>query len=415
MPTQPVAEVSLSAYSAAGPALGYLAQIEYALLLLLQKMDDEEQCEISIEALDDVTFHANDGSALEQIQTKHHISKGAHLSDASTDLWKTLHNWIVERTLANSASRLVLLTTSEASVGSAAHLLRHDDNRDIGAVAGILAKVARESTNEGNQRYYRAYLALSDEERRSLLSRTYIADSATNVGGIDKKLSIALRHSVPRDRRGALIERLRGWWYKRAIKHLHEVAKGTIATIAALEVEDCIHAIALSLHDENLPIDYEEEPYPDEGTVDSDIRIFVEQLKIIAMSNRRIRMCIHDHNRAYLQRSRWQRDRLLHVSELAAYDARLKDEWRRHFIPLQDDAEEVGEAEVCRLARNAHRALDTSTLPQIRLRVLSGYVASGSLHLLADRLQVGWHPEWVSHLRDRIAEVREAIVSEGVA
>jgi hypothetical protein len=44
-------------YSAAGPALGYLAQVEYALLLVLHRMETTEDLELSIETLDDVTFH----------------------------------------------------------------------------------------------------------------------------------------------------------------------------------------------------------------------------------------------------------------------------------------------------------------------------------------------------------------------
>lgn len=29
------------------------------------------------------------------------------------------------------------------------------------------------------------------------------------------------------------------------------------------------------------------------------------------------------------------------------------------------------------------------------------------MHILADRLTIGWHPDWVTLLRERVAEARE--------
>jgi hypothetical protein len=61
--------VTVGAFSAAGPALGYLVQVEYALLLLLQRMDEEDQCAVSIETLDDITFHDDVGTATEKLHS----------------------------------------------------------------------------------------------------------------------------------------------------------------------------------------------------------------------------------------------------------------------------------------------------------------------------------------------------------
>ena len=44
-------------YSAAPSALEYLAQVEYALLLTLQRLDTELEFDISIETLDNIVFH----------------------------------------------------------------------------------------------------------------------------------------------------------------------------------------------------------------------------------------------------------------------------------------------------------------------------------------------------------------------
>jgi hypothetical protein len=97
----------VGAFSAAGPALGYLVQVEYALLLLLQYMDDKDECAVSIETLDDITFHDGDGTPTEKLQAKHHINRRSSLSNASNELWKTLGNWITEQT--PRVQQLVLL------------------------------------------------------------------------------------------------------------------------------------------------------------------------------------------------------------------------------------------------------------------------------------------------------------------
>src|ERR1035441_9728806 len=86
-----------SRFSAAGPALGYLAQVDYALLAMLEHMDDEDSFTTSIETLDDIVFHhADTDDATEKWQSKHSIDGSRSLSDASVDLWKTIHNWITE-------------------------------------------------------------------------------------------------------------------------------------------------------------------------------------------------------------------------------------------------------------------------------------------------------------------------------
>jgi hypothetical protein len=72
-------------FSAAGSALGYIVQVEYALLLALQKMDDDVSFRVSLETADDIAFEY-EGSPVELWQTKHHIHRQGSLGNASPDL-----------------------------------------------------------------------------------------------------------------------------------------------------------------------------------------------------------------------------------------------------------------------------------------------------------------------------------------
>jgi hypothetical protein len=69
------------AFGAAGPALGYLAQVDYALLAALERMDDADDSAVSIETLDDIVFHdADSGDATEKWQSKYTIDQTRSLS-----------------------------------------------------------------------------------------------------------------------------------------------------------------------------------------------------------------------------------------------------------------------------------------------------------------------------------------------
>ena len=393
----------MSRFGAPGPALGYLAQVDYALLAALERMDDEDDFTLSIETLDDIVFHhAETDDATEKWQSKHTIESNRTLSDTSTDLWKTLRNWIVEP--GDGRARLVLLAVAHA--GRAAAKLRVGDERDVPAALVMLERAARESTSTANADYYAAFLALEPPARKAFLERVDVIDGVANAAAVQPALERAVRKSVKPQRREALVIRLRGWWHTRTIAHLDAVARHHEDRISSAELEDQLLEIADSLRDENLPIDVLDMPQPSDEEVSENDRIFVAQLRLVAMSSERLRKAIYDHNRAFAQRSIWQRDRLLEIGELGRYDDELKEAWERFFLPAGDD-ETIDESEVRRLARQQFVVLDRSDLPPIRRNVRQGWVARGSLHVIADRLEIGWHPDWLHHLQHRLQEVRD--------
>lgn len=406
-------DAGTSAFGAAGPALGYLAQVDYALLAALELMDDEDDFALSIETLDDIVFHdADSDEATQKWQSKHTVEQTRSLSDASTDLWKTLGNWIAEP--GDPRTRLVLLAV--ASAGPTAALLRTGADRDVGSAQERLERTAHASGSSANADYYAAFLALSDDERREFLDRVEIFDGVLPLADVQPLLERAVRKSVKPQRRTALVDRLRGWWHKRTIAHLDAISRGDPDRIGAAELEAELLEIADALRDENLPIDVLDMSEPTEQEVSESDRIFVAQLRLVALASERLRKCIYDHNRAFAQRSRWQRDRLLEVGELGKYDRELKEAWERYFLPVgDDDTEGLDEDAVRRQARERFAALDRSDLAPIRRDVREGWVARGSLHVIADRLEIGWHPEWLSHLRDRLGEVQDDPSAETAA
>ena len=409
-----MSDVQSNRFSAAGSALGYLAQVEYALLIALRRMDTEDSLRLSLETVDDITFEV-EGRPQELWQTKHHVDRQGSLGDASPDLWKTLHNWIES---ADERSACILYTTATAQADSAAGQLRPERSREAVVTAREkLDAVARAAGNAASADYYERYLALNETQRTDLLERVIVLDAAATGEQITEKLVATVRKATVQQRRGPLVDRLRGWWHGRAMAHLTKVARGEADWIDIREIEDQLHLIAQSLRDDNLPLDYDNEPEPTSEEVASDDRVFVEQLQVILLHHERIRQAVYDHNRAFLQRSRWQREQLLAIGELDSYDRRLMEEWKRVFLPLEepDGDDAISDDDKRKFARKTYARLQERTLPEIRAEVRSAYIPLGSLHILADRLQIGWHPEWLDLLKHRLAEVQATAEMEEVA
>lgn len=397
-----VSSSGVSRFSAAGPALGYLAQVEYALLIGLQRMDTDVSLRLSLETADDIAFEA-DGQPSELWQTKHHINRRGSLGDSSPDLWKSLSNWIEG---SDEGSACFLFSTATAPRGSAACLLRPmRGEQDLVDARGQLNCVATAAGNVSSAGYYRNYLSLTEDQRLALLRRVTVLDGAVEAAELTDRLVGAVRKSTVAQRRLPLVERLRGWWHGRVMSHLTRSAQGESDWIDLEEIEERLLVIAQSLRDDNLPLDFGYEPEPTASEASDDDRIFVEQLKMIMLHHDRIRQAVYDHNRAFLQRSRWQREQLLAIGELDDYDRRLVEEWKRVFLPVDEPSDDQSGTDKQRSARATYVSLQQRILPEIRPAVRSGYVPFGSLHILADRLQIGWHPDWVALLKHRLGEV----------
>ena len=386
-----------SGFSAAPSALGYIYQCEVALLEYLRR--DDPALDVSIELLDDVAF---EGAQTELLQSKYEITPGS-LGDASTNLWKTLRVW-AETAVARPDALLVLFTTSLAADGSTAALLRDNDDRDPQTAHDRLVATGRATSNRQLEKAVEAFLGLDDAHRRDMVERIVIVDAQPVIAELDAAYTRELRHAAPRDRRPALVTRLREWWLMRAEQHLDAVARGEHPRIRGQEIEAKIADLRDQLTDDSLPIDLEGLAEPTDEEVAENQRMFVMQLRLIALSNKRIALAVHDHNRAFAQRARWVREDLIVTGELEAYERRLVEEWQRLSLPDTDDSVELEEEAARELGRTIQRACEDAAIEPIRPKVTAPYVMRGSLHMLADHRRIGWHPDWVARLERLVAE-----------
>lgn len=378
-------------FSAGPQALGYLHQVRYALVLLL----NDEESELRLEALDDIEVVRPLGKT-DLFQLKHRAA-GSVLTDASPDLWKTIRVWstlVANNKLALGPTILSLVTTATAAPDSAPSFLRPGGNRDPNRALRLLLATAADSKNKALTTAFDAFNALTAEQQRHLVSKSYLLDEAPSILDSRRLLEDRIAVAVPRQHRPALADRVEGWWFNRCVQSL----SGQGATITGYEVFALVADLARQFAPDALPIDFFGSlPTPQEaGRLRQ--RQFVTQLVCIGIGSARIEKAVADYYRAYAQRAQWARQQLLIGGEVERYDDRLREEWERIRLVQLDEVANVesDDTTLRQLGRSILAWMETKADFRIRSEVSEPYVMRGSYHILADRTppRVWWHPRF---------------------
>jgi hypothetical protein len=300
-------------FSAAASAAGYYYQARLALAEALRFAYADSGIDIAVERLDDVSFEKQ-GTPIELLQTKHHISKIAELTDYSPDLWRTIRIWaerIKQDPSLPSRTRLALVTTGIAPEGSAASLLRTQisaNNRDFHAATTLLLAAAKNSTNASLKTAFDAFSSLAPEMQKSLVSAIDVLDRSPSLTDLEPLIEERLKMIAPRGKQQLAREYLEGWWWGRICKALQQPGVGFVPI---LELEAKLDDVREVMKRDALPVDMEHVDPDEEDLQGFDGMAFVRQLRLINLGAARTELAKRDFYRASTQRSRWTRENLL--------------------------------------------------------------------------------------------------------
>lgn len=414
-------------FSAKEQMLGYFYQPLYALYKLMQiDIADEPDSFIIIENLDDIEFRSNI-DALKLIQTKHHIKLQGSISDRSSDLWKTIRIW-AER-IVNDEVKLdnvifSLVTTSTAFENSIASKLRVE-NRNTQEALSTIQKIAEEGyinaqkrqnnpelKKHENEDAYIAFYKLDKNTQKKFISKIYICDSSSTIEYIVSNIEKKLQYACNSSDRKYFAEKLTGWWIIRVITSLLDKKQ---EQITKFELDDKIEEFKEEFKRGSLPIDYENE-FNDisEDNLTHNEKIFIEQLKTIKVTPKTISDAICDYYRAYNQRGLWVRKSKILNSHLEEYDKRLTNEWSREFENMISNIDENCPENVQeKQGRDLYNTIGNKTLPICEAenhKIKGHYIMRGSFHMLANKVHIGWHPNY----KDKMEDYQKSLLAENI-
>ncbi|MGV2975052.1 ABC-three component system protein [Roseibium alexandrii] len=381
-------------FNASASLVGYLFQCRLALLRGLQLLKKKPNGQISIEKFDDVAFDSEDIVDC-LMQAKHHCTPKS-LNDTSVDLWKTLRIWIDQSkqgVLSSSDLRFNLITTATAQPGSAMELLRPGaDEQAVKQAVSLLKTAATESKNKASEVGRTSFLALSDMEAETLLQRVEVLDRHPNLIDVMDEIEGELVLLSP-THVSTVASYLEGWWLGVVGKCL--VTEGS----AAVPVQHIIvkaSEIGNMFKGEGLPLDDPASLGAKEYTVEDEAAIFVKQMRAIQLNERAIHRGVQDFYRAAAQRSKWARENLLLDGEASKYDSDLRDRFERKF---DAEFETVAAGDEDGEAKFGRQMCSWASQQEVQFRnVVETWITAGSFHSLADRLEIGWHPKYLTLL-----------------
>lgn len=388
---------SISTFGAAASMVGYMYQVRLALLWAIRRSRTRDFV-VSLETLDDVSFEVG-GEPLAVLQAKHSLKAAANLTDLSAELWKTLRVWLVG--LASGEIPLgtarFLITTAAAAPGSACAALGIEgSDRDVAEAAKRLKHAATSSTNSELKPAFEAYLALEETEREALLAQVYVIPSQPDAVEITEQLQSELYH-VSLNHQALSVQMLEGWWFKRVLNELVHPEGG----IPRAEIDARISDIQESLKPDALPIDEDLDALMValEQLPEFADRPFYKQVELVSGSQLRIHNAITSYLRAFRQRSTWTRHDLLFDADLDKYDKRLQAEWELQYGQVCDElGPDATDAEMAQAGRALLKWAEDAHI-SIRSGVNVPWVCRGSLHMLAEDMRVGWHPQFGARLK----------------
>ena len=394
-------------HDAPGQMAGYLYQVLSALLLILDSRNDLNK--LCIEKFDDVAFVESDKPQM-LIQVKHQINARGKLTNTSTDFWRSINSWcdsIQTKDINISSTSFVILTTAIAPTDSAAYFLSgNQKNRNTEKALELILNAAA-GTQETTKTFRNNFLSLSGEKRKQLICNVYIYDNSVQIANFRKELKRRIRWGTLPQFEDLICEQLEGWWFQKAIQFL---CSDKMVYIDQRQVQSKVYEISSAYREDSLPITVDSLIFPSAEELEalgSDTQVFIEQLRLLVLSEERIKRAIRDYYHAYQQRAKWVREDLLYIDELESYETQLVDEWQRLFEISKEellDNESSDENVKRSIGKKLYNDIESLDI-YIRERVTQPFIMRGTYHGLANRLQVGWHVDFYTRLYKLLKEV----------
>lgn len=377
-------------HNAPGPYLGFALQPVRLCYYLLSSPSDAN---VSLEVLDDVAVHYSDGGVLLE-QCKSALSQNA-LSDWSENLWKTIANWlsVLESKRVDGNNAVFRLYVTPPKLGKLSSDIHYAADADdvVLLVSEIKAMIRRRANPPKCMPYVQKFLDAADALRNQVICRT--AMLSNDVDPI-QPLRVLLTPTVPDGSIDVVCEAAIGLAKAKADRLIRE---GKPALIGVGEFRKSFHAF---VQQNNMPGYLSSlSAVPTEADAKAVLTsrpMFVRQLQLIEASEAQQLRAVSDLMRTSGDKTKWAEAGFI-------FDGTLKD-WegallRRHGALASEIQDLHPDKDATMRGRLVYGRCSVLDVP-IGGRTVPDYFTHGAFNDLADKREIGWHPEHQRLLND---------------
>ncbi|SCV00596.1 Ymg [Cupriavidus necator] len=376
-------------HSAAGPYLGFSLQPVRLCYYLLCSPSDAS---VSLEHLDDVAVHYADGTVLVE-QCKSALSHNA-LSDWSGDLWKTIANWLraVQTKKIDSKKTSFQLYVTPIRTGKISSAMHAATSAEavLSVTKSVKEKLAKKAEPPKCMEFVQHFLVATDDERRAVVQRMSVLSDDDDP--LDA-LRALLTPTVPNQSVDIICEAAIGMakeWADRCIR------RNLPATIHVAEFRRNFHAFVQRNNLVGYLPSFSAVVTPDQAAAVLISRpTFVRQLELVGATQEQQVRAVSDFLRTSADKAKWAEQGFVFEGSFAEWEDSLM---RRHSAirgEVNDLYADKAEAVRGRTIYNRCSGLDV----QLDSRTVPGHFTHGGYNDLADRLELGWHPQYQALLK----------------
>jgi len=372
--------------NAPGQLLGYGLQFPRALYHLLRC---EPEDKVAIEFLGDVATLGVNGSLLAEEDKSSQI--GNPVTDLSTDLWKTLYNWVVlinDKKVDVVKTKFILFVNQKGRngiVNSFNNAMNQITAKD--AVEKAKKKLKKVDSTHAIWPYY-DYLFNHNESKLLNLICNFELQIGLGAGSELIKTEIKKKH-IHDTQIDFIHENLSGWLQTIMLEKL---AKKDDAIISWEEFNKQFMPLFERARKREL-IDFTLTYPPDFKEIKKHLKdrpLYIKQLEEIKADDDEIQQAVTDYLKAKVNRYNWIEKELIDEPTAIDFEQKLTEFWKNHqkkvhIIHSTCDSCQKGML-VYTECRSRRETIKDQSPPSATI--------AGTYHSLANDLTLGWHPEW---------------------
>lgn len=374
---------------AGGQYLGYALQ---PVRLFFHLLTCPAEAEVGLEHVDDVSVHLC-GKVIHAEQCKSALT-GNPLSNWSTDFWKTISNWLdnIDSGFLDAQStrfQIYVVPIKKSGFSGRLSALKTDSEIDA-AISEIRTKRAKLASPPECEPYLAKVLGANAGLLRNLIRNLVVANNDNDpVAPILAHLDATVRPEMQ--------EAAARYGIGDAMKLIDDAMRaGDPPVISASKFRKRFHAF-ISAHDSERFLHSLSTAPTDEVIANtiSQSPCFIRQLDMVECEIGEKTRAASDFLRTTVDRTRWAEEGMVFEGSMNEYDTALLSRHQNLRIEVGLENKSLSAKEQGRLL---YAKCCSSTPIPLEARTVPVHFLSGSLNALAERREIGWHPDFASLL-----------------